>query len=271
MRKLNYLLIALCLLSQGLLAQDLLVKTNGDSLRGKVTISIDHRGNEYAAFRNGKEKESVKLLKVRLIEKEDGMIIRPVQVGTKYKFGKQLHFGYLSHYKVTGDGIPELFTADLLTKMDGSSLVLNGKIGFKGRVSKFLEDCYEVSYAVKNKKYTRYEVAKVVEDYNNCVQNRGLNNSDAVELRAQQISAEREAKKDLGQTLEQMLVDFASTLQNSKYVDNKEDVTAMFNDVAGKLRRNESVPNYLKTGLKEAIKNDLELTSLLNKILGEKE
>jgi len=269
MRKLNYLLIILCLCSQGLLAQDLLVKTNGDSLRGIVNISIDYRGNEYAAFKNDSGKESVKLLKVRLIQMADGMIIKPVKVGQAFKFGKQLHLGYLSHYKVTGVGMAEMFTADLLTKMDGSSLVLSGKIGFKGRVSKFLVDCYEVSRAVKDKQYTRYELDKVVVDYNNCVQTRGLSNDDAVELKARQISAEKEGVKELGKTQEQMLADFALLLQASKNVTNKPDVTAMFNDVAGKLRRNEAIPNYLKAGLREAIKEDLELASLLNKILGD--
>lgn len=259
MRKLSYSLFMICLMAQGLMAQDLLVKTNGDTLTGKVDIAKDHRNREYAFFRNGRKKESVKPLQVRMIQKESGEIIRPVQVGDQFKFGKQVEQGYLSYYKVSNDDVVELFTSDLLTKMDGSSLLLQGKIGFRGRVGKFLEDCFDVSLAVKEKKYTRRELDQVVKDYNACVNTSGLSSGDAAALKADVIN--------LSGDLEQNLADFGSQLANSSKVANKEDVTAMFNDVAGKIRRKELVPNYLKTALQEAIKDDDELKRLMKEIL----
>ena len=258
MRKLSYSLFIICLMAQCLTAQDLLVKTNGDTLTGKVDIAKDHRNREYAAFRNGRKKQSIKPLQVRMIRTESGEIIRPVQVGDQFKFGKQVQHGYLSYYKVSADDVIELFTSDLLTKMDGSSLLLEGKIGFRGRVAKFLEDCFDVSLAVKEKKYTRREVDQIVKDYNACVNTSGLSSADVIAQKADEI---------LSDDLEQNLADFGSQLENSSQVANKADVTAMFNDVAGKIRRKEAVPNYLQTALQEAIKGDDELKRLLKEIL----
>ena len=267
MRKLIGIICLTWLFTQGLMAQDVLVKINGDSLRGKINFAKDRLGLEYVTVRNGRQKENVKLVQTRLIQTENGDIIRPVEYNGKYKYGKLMHLGYLSYFKVTGDDVAEMFTEDLLTKMDGSSLIVGGKIGFKGRVSKFLEDCYEVSYAVRQKKYDRRSLLELTKAYNGCVNKNGLMSADAIEQRAEQLRIEKSSEKKISKTLEQKLADFTTLLEYSDKVSNKADVTAMFNDVAGKLRRNESLPNYLKNGLTEAVKNDPELTKLLADIL----
>ncbi len=151
--------------------------------------------------------------------------------------------------------------------MDGSSLAIGGRIGFKGRMSSFLEDCYEVSYAVKQKQYTIKDLEALVKAYNACVNKNGLHSADAIEQRAEQLRIEKAAKTKISKTLEQKLADFSTLLEYSDKVPNKTDVTAMFNDVSGKLRRNEDLPNYLVKGLKEAVKKDPELIKLLEDIL----
>lgn len=267
MRKLIGIICLTWLFTQGLMAQDVLVKINGDSLRGKIDFAKDRLGLEYVIIRDGRKKENVKLVQTRLIQTESGDIIRPVEFNGKYKFGKQIHLGYLSYYKVTGEDVSELFTEDLLTKMDGSNLVVGGRIGFKGRVSKFLEDCYEVSYAVRQKKYDRNSLLELTKAYNGCVNKNGLMSADAIEQKAEQLRIEKAAETKISKTLEQKLADFSTLLEYSDKVANKPDVTAMFNDLAGKLRRNENLPNYLKNGLNEAIKADPELVKLLANIL----
>ena len=267
MRKLIGSFCLIALLTQGLMAQDVLVKINGDSLTGRLDFAKDALGLEYVIIRNGRKKETVKLVETRMITTKNGDLIRPVEYNGKYKYGKQMHLGYLSYYKVTGDDIGELFTEDLYTKMDGKNLLIGGRIGFKGRLSRFLEDCYEVSYAVKQKKYTRKNLVELAKAYNACVNKNGLMSADAIEQRAEQLRVEKSEEQVISKTLEQKLADFTTLLEYSDKVANKSDVTAMFNDVAGKLRRKEALPNYLTNGLKEAVKADPELVKLLVDIL----
>ena len=267
MRKLLGILCLVWLITPGVMAQDVLTKISGERLTGEVIISKDRLGIEYVILKEGRKKRNVKLVEVRIIEMENGDLIRPVEYNGKYKFGKQIHLGYLSYYKVTGDEIREPFTQDLFTKMDGSSLAIGGRIGFKGRMSKFLEDCYEVSYAVKQKQYTIKDLEALAKAYNACVSKNGLQSADAIEQRAEQLRIEKAAETQISKTLEQKLADFSTLLEYSDKVPNKTDVTAMFNDVSGKLRRNEDLPNYLVKGLKEAVKNDPELVKLLEDIL----
>ncbi|GEM_PF-3425093 len=269
MRKLYFTLCALILISGLTLAQDTLVKTNGESLEGKVTIAVNSMDREYAIVKVGRKRKKLSLLEVREIRKANGDLIKPVTYDGKYKFAKQLISGYLTYYKVTRDNSPEKFNQDLLIKMDGSYITLAGKIGFRSQARDFLGDCVVLADDIKNKKYARTDVDKLVADYNTCVAESGLMSRDAIEEKAKQdVKAEKERKElELPKSLEQKLSDFATLLEYSDKISNKPDVTAMFNDVSGKLRRKEGVPNYLKLALQEALKTDPQLLRLMNEIL----
>lgn len=269
MRKLSYCLTLFFLSVSFAFAQDVIYRINGDSLVGRMDFAKDALGLEYITIGKGRNKQSVKLVEVRMIKTKRGDIIRPVEFGGKYKFGKQVSIGYLSYYKISNDDSPEMFTDDLLTKMNGEFLVISGNIGFKGRVSRYLEDCTQVSYDVRQKKYGRGRLTDIVDDYNVCVDKNGLLSEEAIELEAQQLRLERaEAKKQkLTKSLEDKLKDFTTLLEYTDKVSNKDDVTAMFNDLAGKLRRKEKIPEYLKNGLTAALTNDPQLTKLLQEIL----
>lgn len=273
MRKIICSLILVLLSLQLIHAQDTLIKINGDTLIGKLEFAIDGIGSEYVTIKDNGNKTVVKLIEVRMIETAEGDIIKPVAFDGKYKFGKQLHFGYLSYYKVTGDGNPEMFTNDLLIKMDGSSLLFSGSLGFRKRVGRFLEDCYDVAQDIQRKKYKANDLLELTQAYNICVNKNGLMSEDAIDQRAAIDRAEQAKEKDasLTKSLEAKLSDFSTLLKYSDKVANKDDVTAMFNDVAGKLRRKENVPNYLKKSLMDALEKDPQLTQLLSEILESKD
>lgn len=271
MRKLTCLLSLMVLNCLAVPAQDYLVKTNGDSLSGKLSFAENSLGNEYVTIKVGKKKVSVKLLETRVIQTKKGELIKPVEFNGNYRFGKLISQGYLSYYKVSNDKTQEMFTDDLLTKMDGSALLIAGSIGFRNRVSNFLKDCYEVSLAVSQKRYPRAKLAQLVNDYNKCVEENGLMTQTEIAQRAELLRLAKQNKKAnaISKSLEEKLSNFIRLLESSDKIAAKQDITAMFNDVAGKLRRKESVPQYLKTALEDGLKNDPQLKKLLAELLAE--
>lgn len=269
MRK-TVLSLCILLLFSGLsFAQDTLVKVNGETLEGRVNIATNSLNREYISIKIGRKKTKLNLLEVREIKMANGDVIKPVSFNGSIKFGKELISGYLSHYRVTPDNSPEKFSADLLYKMDGTHVLLGGKMGFRSVTRDFLGDCTQIAESIQNKKYQRNDINSLVNDYNVCVSQKGLMSKTAIEEKAKQDRiAEKEKKRlQLSKGLEQKLSDFATLLEYSDKVSNKADVTAMFNDVSGKLRKKEAVPNYLKTALTEALKTDPQLQKLIKEIL----
>lgn len=269
MRKTALTFYILLLFSGLSFAQDTLVKVNGEILEGRVNIATNSLNKEYASIKIGRKKTKLNLLEVREIKMANGDLIKPLGFGTSLKFGKELISGYLSYYRVTRDNSPEKFNGDLLYKMDGTYILLSGKIGFRSAARDFLGDCTRMADDIRNKKYQRNDIEKLVNDYNACVSQKGLMSKTAIEEKARQDRlAEKEQKRlELSKGLEQKLSDFATLLEYSDKVSNKTDVTAMFNDVSGKLRKKEAVPNYLKTALTEALKTDPQLHKLIQEIL----
>ena len=119
-----------------------------------------------------------------------------------------------------------------------------------------------ISNAVNDKKYKKQDLARLTQDYNDCLQSKGVNNAVQASSDNTQSSAEQ-----LSKSLEQKLSDFSTLLKYSDKISNKSDVMAMFNDVSGKLRRKEAIPNYLKTALTETLKGDPQLSKLIKDIL----
>lgn len=264
MRKIKYTLALVFLLSNLALAQDTLVKVNGDTLVGRLNFGLDSFKKEYVTVKVDRKKQRVQLLDIRSIKMANGDFIKPVGYGNTYKLGKEVATGFLTYYKVSINESSEKFTTDLLYKMDGTYLLLGGKIGFRGRTKDFLQDCARIANAVNDKKYKRNDLVKLTQDYNNCLKNDGFSNQIN---QAQQQANNQPTGQELSKNLEQKLSDFSTLLEYSDKISGKSDVVAMFNDVAGKLRRKETVPNYLQTALAEALKNDPQLTKLIKEIL----
>ncbi len=269
MRKLNFILSLLVLFTSLSVAQDVVVKVNGEKLEGKINIAVNSLNREYATVKIGRKKEKLTLLEIREINMANGDVIKPVSYNNNYKFAKEISSGFLSHYKVTRDNSPEKFNMDLLYKMDGTHLVLAGKMGFRSATKVFLADCIKVADDIQKKKYSRNELERLVRDYNACVSKEGIMSKAAIEEKAKlDVAAEKEKQRlTLSKSLEQKLADFATLLKYSDKVSNKADVTAMFNDMSGKLRKKETIPNYLQQALKDALKTDPQLLKLISEIL----
>lgn len=268
MRTLSFTLWLFFLFSSLSFAQDTLVRVNGDTLKGRVNIGLNSLKQEYATVKIGRKKEKLTLFEVREIRMGNGDLIKPLRYNNTYKFGKELIQGYLSYYRITRDNSTQKFDTDLLYKMDGTHLLLGGKLGFRSSSKDFLGDCSRIADDLNNKKYARNDLKELVGDYNTCVSQKGIMSKTAIEEKAKQdlIDKKQLKKLEMSKSLEQKLSDFATLLEQSDKISNKSDVTAMFNDVAGKLRRKETVPNYLKVAMTDALKTDAKLQKLITEI-----
>lgn len=271
MRKLNLTLCVLLLFPALSMAQDMVVKINGEELEGKANIAVNSLQQEYAIVKVGRKKKKIPLLEVREIRMENGDVIKPVSFNNKYKFAKEMVAGYLTHYRITSDKSSEKFNTDLLYKMDGTYVVLAGKMGFRSAARVFLADCIRVADNIQKKEYSRNDLDRLVKDYNACVSKNGIMSEEAIEKKAKlDVEAQKQEQKlALSKSLEEKLADFATLLEYSDKVSDKTDVTAMFNDMSGKLRKKEAIPNYLQQALKNAVKTDPQLLKLIIEILAQ--
>jgi hypothetical protein len=205
---------------------------------------------------------------VRSVLNADDEVIRPVAYGGIYKMGKLKVIGYMSYYMVNDHTSLERFTSHLLQKQDGTYVLYGGKIAFRVKTRKFVQDCPSLATAVKEKKYRINDLEQLTKDYNACIKSkpRDENRNQPIVTQVPIVVPE----KPIAKSLEQKLTDFATLLEYSNKITDKTDVTAMFNDVSGKLRRKESIPDYLKSALTKALKADKQLTELLNDILKSK-
>jgi hypothetical protein len=273
MRKLKYSLIVLLTFAMSGFAQDTLVKTDGETLEGRVNIATNTLDVEYATIKVERKKQTISILDIREIRMKNGDLIKPVGFNNTVKFGKLIVEGYLSYYRVNKDNSPEKFTADLLIKLNGKHQLLGGRIGFRSSAKDFLGDCVRVVDNLDRKLYSRNDVEKMANDYNQCVSEEGLMSEQAMEDKAKQDKISKEEKEGTAvpETLEKKLTDFATLLEHSDKISNKTDVTAMFNDISGKIRRKETIPDYLKNALTSALKTDPQLLKLMEEILALKQ
>jgi hypothetical protein len=250
-----YLIIGLCFCVQ-ISAQSYMITTKGDSLVGKIQIRENRAGNEFVRFKSGKIKETYEIFQIKKIIDKDGKKLVPINVEGKYRFGLVEMEGYLSKYLYTSPEGNLKFQSEVLIKVDGSTQIVPGAIGFRNTLSKFIKECPEVSNAVKNKAYDRNELEKIITDFNACMNEKSV------------VSTNPEKAQSLpSNSLMSKLEDFKQQLNKSLKVKNKEEAIDMFNDIAEKLLRGEEIPSYLSNGFKELITSDEALVAAFTDLL----
>jgi hypothetical protein len=250
-----YLIIGLCFCVQ-ISAQSYMITTKADSLVGKIQIRENRAGNEFVRFKSGKIKETYEIFQIKKIIDKDGNKLVPINVEGKYRFGLVEMEGYLSKYLYTSPEGNLKFQSEVLIKVDGSTQIVPGAIGFRSTMAKFTSECPRVSQGLKNKEYSRNELAKIIADFNACINEKSM------------ISTASETADLLPSTsLASQLQEFKKRLSVSTKVQNKEEAIEMFDDIAEKLLEGEDIPNYLSNGFKELITSDEALVAAFTDLL----
>jgi len=126
-------------------------------------------------IKNGQDKQHFKVYEVKLLTKGKG-VYHTFKINGKYQLALLVKEGYLSIYKIMNSEVPTstAFETVILIKKDGSQLVVPN-LGFKKYMANFLEDCDVVVNGFVNKEYKKSEVEKIVDDYNNCIEENATN------------------------------------------------------------------------------------------------
>ncbi len=254
------LLTILCFSVKG---QSTIITMRGDSLSG--TYEIGKRGDSEIVElveANGK-KRKLKLFDVKYIRTADSEIIEPIKLENRYTFGKLISRGYLSLYAIKGEYSKSGFGEKVLVKLDGTSAVVPGALGFRKAMSRFLSDCPEVSQKIRDKKLSKNDLDTIIEQFNTCITgaSASLKPTSAIPTVSPALDATD------SEEVQTQINDFKTLLKYSEKVENKEDVSDMFNDLTEKVSAGKPVPNYLRKLLLSAVNRDDKLKKIVESLL----
>lgn len=229
-------------------AQNYLVTTAGDTVRGEIRpVMFGPEKKVQVKNDDGKEMYSLFETKVYAINEE---LYFPVKGPNGYTFMQLVKSGYLSLYRFQPDN-SSIFSGTFLRKADGTGIELPN-LGFRKQMTEFLGDCGQVSEAVASGELKKADINEIVDNYNACIEMRTSN-----------------VKEDIQQHFEATSVmslwtDLEETVRSGDNFNNRATVLEMITDIKRRVSRNEKVPNFIVQGLKEALSGRPALADRLN-------
>lgn len=225
-------------------AQEYVVTLRGDTLSGEVKyFRGTNSTNKYVRLTSADgKKTNYKLLETKAF-RLDNEVYHTVKLGNSYTYMKLITSGYLTLY---GYQVENQSTWDgrYFFKKDGAGLDAPN-LGFKKKLSQFLSDCPEVVTKIESGELNRSDLVTLTEAYNTCFNQ--IDNKKSVTLSAEQ------AWSDLNKAVT-ALPEF----------DRKQDALEMIREIQRKVGQNETVPSFLVNGIKDALKDQPEVTDKLN-------
>lgn len=232
---------------------DYVVTIKGDTLRGKVKyfsysgVKYGGSNSKYVQLTPESGKKTTHQLLQTISFQMNNEIYHTIRTHDGYTFMKLIKPGYLSLYgfqmenQTTWDG-------RYFVKKDGSVQEVPN-IGFKKRLSQFLEDCSTVVNDIQSGTLGKSDLVKILDQYNAC---KDLNANSKLAKKSPAFSTWEKLK-----TKVTALPEF----------DKKNDALEMIRDIQNKISRNETVPVFLTNALKDALKDQTSVNEELNEAL----
>jgi hypothetical protein len=249
------LFVLMMLVYQCVKAQDYILTSKGDTLRGE-TKPISFGAEKKVQLIADNKKTIHPIFKVREFTYR-GDRYQPVKGVTGYSFMKVIKSGYLSLYSFQLDN-QVTYDGQFLTKKDGSGIEVPN-LAFKKTMSHFLEDCASVSDKIKSGDLGKKNLELIVDEYNACVQNK-TTTPQKTPVIVQSDEVNQKIK-----TLDAL----ETTIKSKTDFDGKNDALEMVSEIKNKINRGEKIPNFLVEGLKNSLgKSDIttELDNALQQI-----
>jgi hypothetical protein len=219
-------------------AQDYLVTTKGDTIRGELRPLTFGTDKKVQVVDSNKKKTSYPLFQIRAYSFK-GDTYQPVRSEKGYSFMKLIKSGYLSLYNFQMEN-QVTFDGQYLLKKDGKGLEVPN-LSFKKIMGRFLEDCPQVAARIDAGDLGKKELVEIVDAYNACVDNRTVDHSKIIVMKAEQTK-----KISAWDDLEEKI--------NAKEdFQGKTDALEMIAEIKNKIKREEKVPNFLVEGLKSSL------------------
>lgn len=235
-------------------AQDLLITAKGDSLSGKVKIIVNGYDKRAQLTSADKEKKTFSILQVKALV-IDNESYETIKFSDSYHFMKVLKTGYLSLYGFQMDK-QLTFDGRYLQKKDGQGIEVPN-LGFKKNVSRFLDECVEVSSKISEGTLARKDLDTIIDEFNACI----TRNSTPKVSAQVPLDATANTKLKNWNTLQEQVE--ASSLEG------KSDVLDMIKEIKNKVSKGESLPKFLIDGLKASLTSDAALTESFNRAVRE--
>jgi len=235
------------------IAQDYVVTTKIDTIRGIVKPSFVGQNSKVQVTTTDKKKTNYPLFEVRAFTFKNE-VYHPMKGPNGYTFMKLIKGGYLSYYafqlqnQITFDGY-------YLSKMDGTGIEVPN-LGFKKTLTKFLSDCDSLVSKIDKGDLGKRDMEEIVTYYNNYINGKTADQSKQII-----VLADQGKKITSWYALEEKL-------KGQPDFDGKQNALDMITDIKGKISRGEKVPNFLTEGLKSII-NPTELKTDLENALKE--
>jgi hypothetical protein len=227
------LLIVVC--SLGGYAQDYLVTTKRDTLRGRLSISSFPTMDKVVVAVNKKKTEfpatSVYVLVL------DSQVYKPVRTTEAYRLMKLSRAGMVSlFYARQSPGTP--YNIPFVVKMSGEAMEVTS-LRFKRSMAVFLEECSSIKNKIEQDKLGKRDLEKIIDEYNLCLD--------------QQTSTLLVSRED-----PRLVALNTMSARFEKDTTITSDARDIIKDLYTKVRENKTIPNYLIEGLRESLKDRKE-------------
>jgi hypothetical protein len=230
---------------------DFAVTHKGDTLKGDIKILSYDLLDKIQVATKGK-KTIYTALQVKTLLK-DGATYEAIRYDNSVRFMKVLKSGYLSFYafnpssQLTWDG-------RYLSKRDGNGLELPN-LTFKKTLSNFLSDCPNIRDRVNAGEFSKREIEKIIDLYNECLQSK----TESLNLVPTRTDA---ANTNIVKAIENL----TTKIEGENFL-TKKDALDILKDIQNKVSKNEPVPHYLIEGLKSYLLDTPSLSGDLEKVV----
>jgi hypothetical protein len=231
--------------------EDFIILTKGDTLYGKVQ-HLTYGVEQQVQYTGSDKKKTVyKIFQVKgfRIKGED---YQAVKFFDTYKYMKQVVYGYTSVYLYQEEG-KTTWDGRYLYRMDGTGLDVPN-IGFKRKVAEYLEDCPQVVDEINAGKVGRTDLAKIIQQYNDCIEQNTL-------VSKSEITPESVGESKLAKAWDELRL----AVEHESGLEDKTTDLEMISEAIAKVQQNEKVPNFIINGLKKSFKDFTALQELLTK------
>lgn len=236
-------LLTIC--SSSIFAQDYLVTTKMDTVRGKLSISSYATIDKVLVTQPQKKKTEYPATSIFSIF-QDSTFYQTVRVPDAYRIMRIGKTGPVSLcYARQSPGTP--FDVPYLVKRTGASMQVT-VIRFRKSVSTFLSDCSRIGEMIEREELGRKDLDRIIDEYNRCI-NKQTSQPFLI------------TENPLLSALSKMNKRFeADTSAPSDAVD-------ILKDIYGKVKDGKEVPHYLIEGLKNALGNRADYQEDLEALL----
>jgi len=232
-------------------AQDYLVTTRTDTLRGEIKIFTFGQMDQAQIVIDKKKKVYSPMEIKSLFIKDD--FYKPLTFENSIRFMKVLKAGYLSYYAFRPAN-QTLYDGRYLAKMDGQGMEVPN-LGFKKIIMRFLEDCPDLTAKIKTDELKRNDLEKIIDEYNDCI-----NKKTNASLKASGVRQSGNEKLEAIKKLQ-------SKVEGLENLTSKKDVTDLLADISDKVSRQQTIANYQLEALKNLLKDNEQTKEELGKVL----